>query len=616
MFAPRVKAQTKPAETPARKPLPRLVQPKLAAGDSSDPLEREADRIAEQVTGTNTAAHAAAQTRTAGHMSNERVDGLGDGAPLEPSVRARMEPRFGHDFSSVRVHSGVEAGRSARSFGALAYTIGRNVVFSDGQYAPHSRAGQRLLAHELAHVVQQQQDQPGARAPQLKANAVRFQDEPTLDAISDGKKELKEGDVGEAVIRVTAALSDLGHYVINVLDETFDPLLTSAVSSYQTAKGLKGHVPAGTVERQTFDKLDQDFSASAGFRVERGVLAKQRSPDFLKQTLGLNAAERTASARAVSTEPPVNVVTGLPPTFRPDIPGKGNYGVRLRDIVDKEIVAEWTNMAKGKTAEHANPAALYDAPTIDSLAVEAQTAANGVFGEYIKGRAVPPLKMGVNVADAWKSKEDTFAAGGKAEEDKAAGWRVQKILDGGAAVRSLDREHGAMQSRAPEQAIIGPIKTDLIAKYRDKLLELHKAWPGFAAGGVVNVQLFKGATPERQRLERWRYFQTFIHEYIHTLEHADHIAYRKGLAAQKGGFTLREGTTDYFTKIVWSNLTIDDALRARVEGPVHDPSNKFTIPQLHTYSEAVNAERLAGVVGIRNVAAAFFLGKVDLIGKV
>jgi hypothetical protein len=146
-------------------------------------------------------------------------------------------------------------------------------------------------------------------------------------------------------------------------------------------------------------------------------------------------------------------------------------------------------------------------------------------------------------------------------------------------------------------------------------LETHKGWPGFADAGVVFVQLFKGGTPEKQRGERWDFFQTFIHEYIHTLEHPDHVAYRETLGPQAGGFTLREGTTDYFTKIVWASLTLDDALRARIEGPVNDPVKKFAVPALNTYREAINAERLAGVVGIRNVAAAFFLGKVSLIGK-
>jgi hypothetical protein len=67
-----------------------------------------------------------------------------------------MEPGFGHDFSQVRVHSDPAAAQSARMINALAYTVGRNVVFGEHQYSPSTSAGKRLLAHELAHVVQQE----------------------------------------------------------------------------------------------------------------------------------------------------------------------------------------------------------------------------------------------------------------------------------------------------------------------------------------------------------------------------------------------------------------------------------------------------------------------------
>ena len=63
---------------------------------------------------------------------------------------------FGHDFSLVRVHNDGKAAESARAINARAYTFGRSVVFGPGEYAPHSFEGRRLLAHELAHVVQQQ----------------------------------------------------------------------------------------------------------------------------------------------------------------------------------------------------------------------------------------------------------------------------------------------------------------------------------------------------------------------------------------------------------------------------------------------------------------------------
>jgi hypothetical protein len=66
-----------------------------------------------------------------------------------------MEPRFGHDFSQVRMHTDARAADSSRAVGAHAYTVGRDVVFGAGQYAPRTMTGRRLLAHELTHVVQQ-----------------------------------------------------------------------------------------------------------------------------------------------------------------------------------------------------------------------------------------------------------------------------------------------------------------------------------------------------------------------------------------------------------------------------------------------------------------------------
>jgi len=67
-----------------------------------------------------------------------------------------MEQRFGHDFSKVRVHTGSSAEQSAREVNANAYTVGHNIVFGKNQYAPGMYAGRWLIAHELAHVLQQQ----------------------------------------------------------------------------------------------------------------------------------------------------------------------------------------------------------------------------------------------------------------------------------------------------------------------------------------------------------------------------------------------------------------------------------------------------------------------------
>ena len=77
------------------------------------------------------------------------------GQPLEPATRTLMEGRFGHDFGHVRVHVDARAAESARAVNALAYTVGGSVVFAAEQYSPNTLPGQRLIAHELTHTLQQ-----------------------------------------------------------------------------------------------------------------------------------------------------------------------------------------------------------------------------------------------------------------------------------------------------------------------------------------------------------------------------------------------------------------------------------------------------------------------------
>jgi hypothetical protein len=82
----------------------------------------------------------------------------GHGQPLSKNLRAFFEPRFGHDFSDVRVHTGKPAAIAAKSINAKAFTTGKDVVFGHNQYSPGTTNGRRLLAHELSHVIQQKRN--------------------------------------------------------------------------------------------------------------------------------------------------------------------------------------------------------------------------------------------------------------------------------------------------------------------------------------------------------------------------------------------------------------------------------------------------------------------------
>jgi hypothetical protein len=161
----------------------RVIQAKLAISHPDDPEEREADHVADRIMRSHAGGFpisAPCSCSAGGDMCDECEEKRASihrhasssgapasiprvvsnvlrspGHPLDSSTRAFFEPRFSRDFSSVRVHTGIEAAASARSIQAHAYTAGSDIVFAQGQYSPGSTSGQRLLAHELAHVTQQ-----------------------------------------------------------------------------------------------------------------------------------------------------------------------------------------------------------------------------------------------------------------------------------------------------------------------------------------------------------------------------------------------------------------------------------------------------------------------------
>ncbi len=187
------------------------MQPTLTVGPRDDVYEREADRVGDQV--MRMPAPPAAQPgrlqRQVSSLEEEPEDeelqlkpastsqgpgraGVdaadvapppGSGRGLHPADRAFMEPRFGHDFSRVRVHADASAAAAAQSVNARAYTLGQDIAFGAGQYAPGTAQGRRLLAHELTHVVQQgggdaraiQRQAPPANVHEQGADAISAQ---------------------------------------------------------------------------------------------------------------------------------------------------------------------------------------------------------------------------------------------------------------------------------------------------------------------------------------------------------------------------------------------------------------------------------------------------------
>jgi Domain of unknown function (DUF4157) len=185
-----------PAPDAAPQMKPRVSQP----GDSH---EREADQMADAVMRMPAAEAATSGDTTATSAATRQAGETGaipdsDGQPLDMATRAYMEPRFGHNFGNVRVHTDEQAAQAASGYRARAYTLGSDIVFGAQEYAPETPAGRHLLAHELTHVVQQEGDTTAAAAVQREPEGGTKAPPTVAKGLSEGVQGYMEGADGGA----------------------------------------------------------------------------------------------------------------------------------------------------------------------------------------------------------------------------------------------------------------------------------------------------------------------------------------------------------------------------------------------------------------------------------
>jgi hypothetical protein len=192
------------------------LQTKLSISRPGDRYEQEADRIADQVLATPS--HFEADGAPVVQRFSQQASGnagappasvgqalASPGNPLDRRVRHDMEKRFGYDFSDVRVHSGPTAEQSAREVSAHAYTVGHNIVFDAGRFEPGTNEGRRLLAHELAHVVQQSGGVRLQRQPSGPSRVGRILSLKEIDA--DPKRKRARNRTGQTTAKVCKSIS-------------------------------------------------------------------------------------------------------------------------------------------------------------------------------------------------------------------------------------------------------------------------------------------------------------------------------------------------------------------------------------------------------------------------
>jgi Domain of unknown function (DUF4157) len=306
---------------PSRAALPvsalRTLQPKLEIGAANDPFEREADATADAVMSKDASPRIGIGSIAASLMrfvrravgkteppakkdEDERkkvvqkdsarmggepsmvpagiessIDSMSasGGAPLHGGVRALFEPRFGYDFSDVRVHTGEGASGAAMALGARAFTVGDHIFFGRGEYQPASPQGQRLIAHELTHTIQQKPaaaraSRTLARAPALPVSSVGTQAAPKrVQRLLDDIKASIRGKVREFIVR------DFPPWDLITLVIGWDPIQDKTVKG-ATRDWIRAAMKLAPDGEALFARLDQEGKIDAIAKWWDGEVAK------------------------------------------------------------------------------------------------------------------------------------------------------------------------------------------------------------------------------------------------------------------------------------------------------------------------------------------------------
>jgi flagellar motor protein MotB len=399
---------------------PDPARPSLKLNTPGDVYEQEAERMAQGVTPGPGAS--AARQQEAGPEVPAQVQEVvsAPGQPLDPATRDRMETRLGHDFSQVRVHADGKAAESARLIDALAYTSGPDVAFAAGRFDTASDSGQRLLAHELTHVVQQ----TGGGSPSGGSGLVQRQPVPG----SGGSTDLRESAsplLASAMGSTTVDKFVLGSAKIPTAGEDSLRYAASQILYFLrkyplSTVHLAGHTDTVDSESRNLALGQERADAVSAFLQKEGVPAEiistesKGESDPVKPTKNgvaeplnrrVNVFFRTTKSgislgNEYTLKPPAAPVTA-PPATQPTLtvpPGIINkpVGPPYRDPADTDL---WDRMQENQRK-------------IDELKSPEKKSVGDVIIDGVMDNAVKPILKKLPISDDLRKKAEGAIRGG------------------------------------------------------------------------------------------------------------------------------------------------------------------------------------------------------------
>ncbi len=679
-----VQAAAAPEMLPANKPLQGNmhkkavqnlpVQRKLSIGTVNDPLEQEADAMADTVmrmpsspfSAGRRAADEAIQRKcshceeedqvqrkplassitpfiqtkgggggTASDTVTQQISATrGSGSSMDRPTQSFMESRFGADFSNVKIHTGTDAVQMSRELNAQAFTVGNDIYFNSGKYNPSSDSGKHLLAHELTHTVQQ--GGAVARKIQKRIGGDDHIHGDILDRFSAETGTPREmanahSPGYENWITGSPVLNSLG--LVSGLANLLDAANLLTVTQLRAARAM---LPISTIANINLISIviravlltrsPADVSPAQTASLVKDI-ASLPAPQSQQINQFVNANQSRASlspdlmggTKTVTPLQHANIDAVLNPgasvsssgVVTAPTPSAGCANGSYKTQMKAAVVPLIRSRASAFNALRANPPALPIA-SMGPIANVAQQEVENRFRPYLNATTTGGSGFALGSSTAASLIKDQSTTTQWQNQAGRRGWVQYWMNTDGESVNNT-HHCGSAVFNAVKEAIAddAALQADIDAAVQ--------SWPAEATNGI-HMQPYIAAS--HLRSYRWDVFTTIIHEYIHVLRHPNFAA-AQNQVSPSGLQILKEGIDDLLRHDVWDGTAGN--LEGRVAQPAYAPnrlliegaSYPFDASQVvyhGDYPQLTQARQIEAQVGINNIKAAYFLGQVELIG--
>jgi len=502
---------------------------------------------------------------------------LGAGRPLDPAVASRMGSALGGDFSGVVVHDDSASAATTRSLGARALAVGNHIAFAPNTYDPGTPVGDALIAHELAHVLQQ--GEPAlAREPTDEARLERDADAVAMSAMDvlHGGRPGARGT--RTALRSGLRLQRCGR----------NPAPANATPTRATASGT--NLLAGTHVATATQHAEIEAILHPGSTLVPVALPPGSPPG-------------TPAPPPVVAPPPAMTGAGAGGAFETEMV------TAVRTYIGQQAAAFNALSAAGGAIS---------LPEFHDLARVAQRECERHFSAWIDAasrQSTDVYHRGTYDLVTQLNDMATMPVNAGLKRWWANYWMHQSGVGG----PILTARHVVSPRDDAEVARVANMIATDPALQADIEATVH-GWPGFTQGTAVYIQRIRDvSTVDLQRRARWDIFTTLIHEMIHKLEHPN---FGRAHAAFQGDaqMILREGFCDLMRHDLWdgptglrARLESDAALRQSVEGAAY-PFDANVVVYHGDYAQLAEARQIRDRIGMDNCKAAFFLGRTEMLG--